>query len=227
LLLALPEGIKPPYYGNRKEGEPNATYLVNYPNDTVHSGRLFGGKVKPQGSSAKKYIIHNPAYSGFTFIPEAEWNNEEYTGVDYYTMPSDSTPIKKIVGKVNYASSMQSHKQGATKLFHDGYMNMCGTTISTDWMNGGRKAVLEDDFLYFYVNVPEEDLNTLTWDYFKDENENYNFENCRFLGFQTWGSGKGDKATSGYSDETPYYLMLEGADNANAAANFKTPWAAM
>jgi hypothetical protein len=107
-------------------------------------------------------------------------------------------------------------------------MNMCGTTISTDWMNGGRKAVLEDDFLYFYVNVPEEDLDKLTWDYFKDSNNNYNFENCYFLGFQTWGSGKGDKATSGYdSEKTPYYLMMEGADNANAAANFKTPWAAM
>ena len=228
LLLALPEGIKPPYYGNRKAGEPKATYLINYPNDLEHSGRLFGGTVKPQGSSAKKYMIHNPAYSGFTFIPESQWKNTEYTGVDYYTMPSDpATHIKKIVGKVNYASSMKSHKQGATKLFHDGYINMCGTTISTDWMNGGRKAVLEDDFLYFYVNVPEEDLDTLTWDYFKDESGNYNFENCHFLGFQTWGSGKGDKATSGYSDETPYYLMLEGADNANAAANFKTPWAAM
>ena len=227
LLLALPEGIKPPYYGNRKEDKPKAAYLVNYPNDPVHSGRLSGGKVSPQGSSAKKYIIHNPSYSGFTFVPESEWKNADYPGVDYYTLPYDNIPIKKIVGKVNYASSMQSHKQGATKLFHDGYMNMCGTTISTDWMNGGRKAVLEDDFLYFYVNVPEKDLNKLTWDYFKDSNGNYNFENCHFLGFQTWGSGKGDKATSGYDEKTPYYLMLEGADNANASANFKTPWAAM
>jgi hypothetical protein len=40
LLVALPEGILPPYYGNRKADEPLATFLVHYPNDTQHSGRL-------------------------------------------------------------------------------------------------------------------------------------------------------------------------------------------
>jgi hypothetical protein len=119
---------------------------------------------------------------------------------------------------------MQSHKQGACKLFHDGYMN---SGIDTSWMNGGRKAVLEDEFLYFFVNIPEKDLNAVTWDYFKQDDGTYNFENCHFLGFQTWGSAKGDEPTSGYSDATPHYLMLEGADNDNSAANFKTPWASM
>ena len=237
LLLALPEGIKPPYYGNRKEDEPKATFLVNYPDDKIHSGRLSGGKVKAQGSSAKKYMIHNTSYSKFKFVSEQDWDNTENpTIVDYYKMPGDNlTEIKKLVGKVNYASSMQSHKPGATKLFHEGYMNMCqANNFDTTWMNGGRKAVLEDDFLYFYVNVPAEDLSTLTWDYFREidpatgeKTGPYNFENCYFLGFQTWGSAKGDKATSGYDDNVPYYIMLEGADNANAAANFKVPWAAM
>ncbi len=232
LLLALPEGVKPPYYGNRKEEESVATFLVHYPNDKVHSGRLYPqdisegkGVVKAQGSSAKKYMIHNTSYSKFYFVSEEEWDKETPTSVKYYKMPDDDiTEIKKLVGKVNYASSMQSHKQGATKLFHDAYMS---TKVDKSWMNGGRKAVLEDDFLYFYVNVPIEDLTTLTWDYFKQEDGTYNFENCYFLGFQTWGSAKGDEATSGYGDNTPYYLMLEGADNANAAANFKVPWAAM
>lgn len=243
LLLALPEGIKPPYYGNRKEEESVATFLVHYPNDLKHSGRLYPqnieekeGVVKAQGSSAKKYMIHNTSYSKFNFVSEEEWNKETPTIVDYYKMPDDDvTEIKKLVGKVNYASSMQSHKQGATKLFHNAYMSICASEgIDTSWMNKGRKAVLEDDFLYFYTNVPKEDLSNLTWDYFREidpitgeKTGPYNFENCYFLGFQTWGSGKGDEATSGYDDTVPYYIMLEGADNANAAANFKVPWAAM
>jgi hypothetical protein len=85
LLLALPEGILPPYYGNRKDEESVATILVNYPGDDAHSGRLSPqnieegkGTVKAQGSSAKKYLwMHNVSYSKFIFTPESQWNLEE------------------------------------------------------------------------------------------------------------------------------------------------------
>lgn len=234
LLLVLPPDTLPPYYGNRKKDEPKAAFLVHYPEvetssgyqPSAYSGSLTGGKVKAQGSSAKKYIIHNTSYSKFTFTPESESHKEEPQTYDYYKMPGSDIEIAKLVGKVNYASSMQSHKQGATKLFHEGYMDPA-LGMDTSWMNGSRKAVLEDDFLYFFVNVPEEDVKNITWDYFKQEDGSYNFENCYFLGFQTWGSAKGDKPTSGYDKKTPHYLMLEGADNDNSAANFKTPWASM
>ena len=234
ILVALAEGVLPPFYGNRKDDEPKAAFLVHYPEvktDTgyepsAYSGVLNGGKVKAQGSSAKKYMFHNTSYSKFTFTPEVESKKENPQTYDYYKMPGSDIEIKKLVGKVNYASSMQSHKQGATKLFHEGYVS---STLAMDksWMNGGRKAVLEDDFLYFFVNVPKDDLSNITWDYFKQEDGTYNFEKCYFLGFQTWGSAKGDKPTSGYGDDTPHYLMLEGADNDNSSANFKTPWASM
>lgn len=234
LLVALPEGIMPPYYGNRKEDEPKAAFLVHYPEvqtptgnvPSEYSGRLDGGKIKAQGSSAKKYMIHNTSYSKFTFTPESQFGLENPKTSSSYKMPGSDIGIKKLVGKVNYASSMQSHKQGACKLFHEGYVQP-QAGMDTSWMNGGRKAVLEDEFLYFFVNVPKDDLTKITWDYFKDENGEYNFENCYFLGFQTWGSAKGDKPTSGYDDSTPHYLMLEGADNDNPVANFKTPWASM
>jgi hypothetical protein len=84
---------------------------------------------------------------------------------------------------------------------------------------GGRKAVVEKEFLYFYYNLkPGETLDTIT---IKDT-----LEDAKFMGFQTWGPGKTDDPTYGYSDNTPEYLLLEGADNANAGANFKMPWAA-
>ena len=234
ILVALEEGILPPFYGNRKDDEPKAAFLVHYPEvltdrgyvPSEYSGVLNGGKVKAQGSSAKKYMFHNTSYSKFTFTPEAEARKENPQTYGYYKMPGSDIEIAKLVGKVNYASSMQSHKQGATKLFHEAYVSS-DLAMDTSWMNGGRKAVLEDDFLYFFVNVPKDDLGKITWDYFKQEDGTYNFEKCYFLGFQTWGSAKGDKPTSGYGDDTPHYLMLEGADNDSSAANFKTPWASM
>jgi len=45
-----------------------------------------------------------------------------------------------------------------------------------------------------------------------------------FAGFQTWGSAKGDKNTFGYSDETPGYILLEGAENNGELCNWLTPW---
>nr|DAG90242.1 MAG TPA: hypothetical protein [Crassvirales sp.] len=49
---------------------------------------------------------------------------------------------------------------------------------------------------------------------------------AQFFGFFTWGSGKADKPQFGYGDDTPEYILVEGADNASPGANFHQPWAA-
>jgi hypothetical protein len=54
ILVALAEGVLPPFYGNRKDDEPKAAFLVHYPEvktDTgyepsSYSGVLNGGKIK-------------------------------------------------------------------------------------------------------------------------------------------------------------------------------------
>ena len=51
-------------------------------------------------------------------------------------------------------------------------------------------------------------------------------QDVKFFGFQTWGSAKADDPTYGYGDNTPEYLLVEGADNGSAGTNFKQPWAA-
>ena len=69
------------------------------------------------------------------FIPYSQLNPETNTFREdasstkgYYVMPpydgqQDTTAYKitKLVGKVNFASSMQSHKEGACKLYNDAY----------------------------------------------------------------------------------------------------------
>jgi hypothetical protein len=89
---------------------------------------------------------------------------EDYTAIEalkelknYYLMPSyedqadpnaSKYKYKKMVGKVNYASSMQSHKIGACKLFADAYYKSLGSLRS-----GGLKAVHEEPFMYFYLET--------------------------------------------------------------------------
>jgi hypothetical protein len=74
-----------------------------------------------------------------------------------------------MVGKVNFASSMQSHKLGACKLYDDAYKHSLGTTSLP---SGGKKAVHEEPFLYFYIETDEPfnsdyssnlDINNITY----------------------------------------------------------------
>lgn len=222
------------------------TLFVNYSNESInkqYGGRLTYGQVKGQGSSAMRYLIWNVTYalnklksSGekikSPFIPYSQLDPETNTFREdasktegYYLMPpydgqKDTTPYKitKLVGKVNFASSMQSHKIGACKLFDDAYKEARGNLIS-----GGRKAVHEEPFIYFYWETDLEDVSNIELaDLLK------NNSSIKFMGFQTWGSAKGDDATSGYDEDlTPEYILLEGGENKDPSVNFRRPWQAL
>ncbi len=166
------------------------------------------------------------------FIPYSQLNPETNTFREdasstkgYYVMPPysnqvDTTAykIKKLVGKVNFASSMQSHKIGACKLYDDAYKAARGNLIS-----GGRKAVQEEPFLYFYWETELDDVTTIELADLLD-----NDSQIKFMGFQTWGAGKGDDATSGYDEDlTPEYMVLEGGENTDPSVNFRCPWQAL
>lgn len=165
----------------------------------------------------------------------------ENTNIDeviskYYPMPpyeneQDTTTYKykKMVGKVNFASSMQSHKIGACKLYDDAYKKSLGTASLP---SGGKKAVHEEPFMYFYIETDEPfnsdysselDIDSITYAKILELGDQ-----AKFMGFQTWGPGKGDDACSGYDeDNTPEYLMLEGGENTDASVNFLRPWQAL
>lgn len=235
IVFVLPVGEKPLFFGNREtagDGASNATILVRYKDEKYKaaSGRFTGGKYKSQGSSAKKYMFHNTQYSKGIFLSEDQIAAGITEGSSKYAIPTDPEGIqaKKLVGKVNYASSMQSHKQGATKLYDRGYKEIFGVPY-----NGGKKACLEEAFMYFYYNVDDNSkLDTITIeDLYTTSTVNgitvAQDSDVKFLGFQTWGSAKADDPTYGYDEnKTPEYVLFEGADNASPGANFKQPWAA-
>ena len=248
IVVVIPETDKPLYFGNRKTNgdgvDPNnpddsakATLLVHYkdPQYAKYSGRFTGGKYKAQGSSAKKYMIHNVQYSKGKFISEADIEAGKTETSSSYAMPTDKEQIKakKFVGKVNYASSMQSHKLGSVKLFDAAYKQQVFKDTYADRLySGGKKSCLEEAFVYFYYNLkPGQDINTIKIsDLYTVKTVNGivvpEDQDVKFFGFQTWGSGKADDPTFGYGDNTPEYLLVEGADNGSTGANFKQPWAA-
>lgn len=237
IVFVLPVGEKPLFFGNKNtagDGKSKATILLRYQNPEYKdfNGRFTGGKYKAQGSSAKKYMFHNTQYSKGTFLSEEQIAAGITEGSSKYAIPTDPEGIqaKKLVGKVNYASSMQSHKQGATKLYDRAYKEIfpAGTLY-----NGGKKACLEEAFLYFYYNVDDDaKLDTITMEDLYTTTTINNIvvaedSNVKFFGFQTWGSAKADDPTYGYDEEKfPEYVLFEGADNGSPGANFKQPWAA-
>ena len=216
------------------------TLFINYKDTDTnlkYGGRITKGLVKGQGSSAMRYLIWNVAYqlnkmkSGKSiFTPYSELNTETNkfkeqpsTIEGYYNMPpydgqkdssESSLKVKKLVGKVNFASSMQSHKEGACKLFNDAYKN----SVAPNLISGGRKAVQEETFLYFYIETDLESVDNI------ELSDILNRTDIKFMGVQTWGSAKGDNATFGHGDNTPEYLLMEGGENTDPHVQFRRPW---
>lgn len=208
------------------------------------SGRFTDVAVSGQGTSAMKYYWYNiqmkktKVEGKKTYFTSQGCYNEELddyvqpTGDNpnkyqykskYYYMPEDtecSIGINKLCGKFNYASSMQSHKIGAVKAFHDLWDACVDKADFTPEEIKGRKACLEDVFIAFYVNSDLEDVSN----YKLSDLAQLDDSKIMFAGFQTWGSAKGDKNTFGYSDATPKYILLEGAENQGTLCNWLAPW---
>ena len=202
------------------------------------SGRFTNATISGQGTSAMKYYWYNIQMKNPTFTSQGCYNEEldEYVeptddnpnnyqyNSEYYYMPEDkdcAIGIQKSCGKFNYASSMQSHKIGAVRAFHDLWDACVDKSDFTPEEIKGRKACLEDTFIAFYVETDLKDVSN----YKLSDLAQLDDSKIMFAGFQTWGSAKGDKNTFGYSKKTtPEYILLEGAENNGELCNWLTPW---
>lgn len=202
------------------------------------SGRFTNTAISGQGTSAMKYYWYNIQMKKPTFTSQGCYNEEldEYVeptednpnnyqyNSKYYYMPEDTDcaiGIQKLCGKFNYASSMQSHKIGAVRAFHDLWDACVDKSDFTPGEIKGRKACLEDTFIAFYVETDLKDVSN----YKLSDLAQLDDSKIMFAGFQTWGSAKGDKNTFGYSESTtPEYILLEGAENNGELCNWLAPW---
>lgn len=175
--------------------------------DRAHSGTLSSMRNKGQGTTAKHYYEWNDQWQWPT---KGVGSFVDLDGKDHgqkYQLYDGLPWAKKLVGKINYASSMQSHKAGACNLYNDLYMR-----IVTDW-----SIPKQEGYENTRVTVPE-----LPCLYFVQREGD---TSPVFQGLMTFGPGKADKPTWGYNeDDFPMMAMMEGSDNNFPLTDQRVPW---
>lgn len=199
--------------------------------DTKHSGTFVGMTDKGQGTSAKGYYWWNisDGFEDDKEITAEEYNPNDpthyaedgkyYKKISYfnsldgvsqvyaskYELEDGRGGITKLVGKCNYASPMQSHKLGAIWAYDELWQSLVNNgSDGRPVLQNTHACCYEKPFLCFYQ---------------------IGNGNPVFCGFQTWGSGKGDKKTFGYDKKkSPDYMCISGADNGAIAALYQMPW---
>ena len=196
--------------------------------DRAHSGTLYGIEMKGQGTTAMGYAEWNIQFKedkeskGGDSIKYNDNGTMRNVFVDLdgnvaygasnkkfgFALSDGDPKAKKLVGKVNYASSMQSHKMGACNLYNDLYASIVTGGV-TDFTNGERVTVKEEPFLYFVQRTDGSDDSLKV-----------------FQGLMTFGPGKADKPTWGVgdSDIAAGDCMIEGSLNNNPLTDARVPF---
>ncbi len=204
------EGVFP---DKNNQVETTGNLRVSILNDLIHSGRFNNMKCKGQGTSSKRYLYWN---GGWSFNDDSLFVNDNGDpGVPYYQLRDGSPRATKLVGKRNWASSPQSHKEGMCDIVNAVYDALFDG--SAGWEPSGIKrtagyentkiAVEEEPFLFFVQATPDSEPV--------------------FDGLMTFGSAKGDKLTFGYDKSHPIlkdYLMIEGSDQTPVLGLCQVPW---
>lgn len=207
-----------PKYGDQNKGKTKGINVyIGISGDTKRSGTLVNVEGSGQGTTAMTYYDWNQQYKiGDTttwvpdVAPEAGDGSDYNFGKDGYAIAAGEAFAKKLVGKINFASSQQGHKLGLTWAYTDlfkelvrrGNISNPGQIVA---QSNARISVYQKPFLFFHRET---------------ENDPWTF---KYL--MTFGAGKGDKPTFGFNkNTTPNMIMVEGADNDVPMALFSTPW---
>lgn len=173
--------------------------------DPAHSGVLNNMTTSGQGTSSRSYWDWNQQGKP---NDDTDWVDEN--GVHHgpcYQLDDTVPAATKLVAKINWASSQQSHKMGSCNLYTDLWRRCVGGSSITDTpgFENARVSVKQKPFLLF--TRPSADVEPV------------------FAGLCTFGPGKGDKPTFGYDKKKfPDYLMIEGCDNGEPLTNHRIPW---
>lgn len=200
-------------YGDENKGTTNGNSLyIGKPFDLAHSGTLTNLENAGQGTTAMTYYDWNQQQKisdNTMFIPDA--NPDVPVSASGGFAPAEGEALaKKLCGKINFASSMQGHKMGLTKIYDEVFKRLISMGVMSEpsqitLQSTARIAVFEEPYLFFHRETEAD-----PW---------------VFKYLMTWGSAKGDKPTFGFNkNTTPDFLMVEGANNDRPLALFKIPW---
>lgn len=207
-----------PKYGDQNKGKTKGINIyIGIAGNPKRSGTLVNVEGSGQGTTAMTYYDWNQQYKigdTTTWVPDAApeaGDGSDYNfGKDGYAIAAGEAFAKKLVGKINFASSQQGHKLGLTWAYTDlfkelvrrGNISNPGQIVAQP---NARISVYQKPFLFFHRET---------------KNDPWTF---KYL--MTFGAGKGDKPTFGFNkNTTPNMIMVEGADNDVPMALFATPW---
>lgn len=184
---------------------------------SIYGGNL--GSDFPVGNGTKDY----PYADGYVTVPDG-WvdGNGKYRGRGYMISPNQPL-AQKLVLKINYASSMQSHLIGINWLYHELHTRFCGQNSLQRDTPTALVAKHTEPVMFFTAGRDDEDPASAV-----------------YRGPGAFGPGKMDKPTWGYSKKASkittegdahyrpnghdYFAMAEGANNNTILGDMVAPW---
>ena len=208
---------KLPSYANK--ANTRGDVKIHIIGDPAHSGEMKNIETKGQGTSSKGYWKWNQQFK--TSYKDEDGNEVKTDWVDengvshgaVYQLEDGLPLATKLVWKLNWASSQQSHKIGSVNLFTDLWREVVGGNGITKYKDtegnkpyaNCRVSTIQKPFMLFTRTT--EDSEPI------------------FYGLVTFGPGKADKPTFGYYKKVlPDMCMIEGSDNGVPLAEHRVPW---
>ena len=203
----------------------HSSIVIGQPHDDGEGNMvvsIYGGNLGsdfPVGNGTKDY----PYADGYVTVPDG-WvdGNGKYRGKGYMISPNQPL-AQKLVLKINYASSMQSHLIGVNWLYNELHTRFCGNNSLQRDVPNALVAKHTEPVMFFTAGRDDEDPASAV-----------------YRGPGAFGPGKMDKPTWGYSkkaskittegdahyrpDGHDYFAMAEGANNNTILGDMVAPW---
>lgn len=193
----------------------------NQPTGEVGAWKLKGGCLGKNFPLATESAVayHGTAPGsdtpGTVIVPDG-WidGNGYYRGMCWQNGPGHPL-AQKLVLKINYASSMQSHLIGVNWLFNELHTRYCGE-------NSLQRGTPSE----YKAQVAKQVIPVLLFTAGKDVTDTQQTESTAvYQGPGGFGPGKMDKPTWGYVKSAhPYFGMFEGAVNNSILSDMLAPW---
>lgn len=163
---------------------------------------------KTSGKKVNVSYLSARRTSGGSYV--YDWSDSDLLGSVNFDGVGNHPPVKRITAKINFASSMQSHKIGATRAYtelHD----------AIGLQNEAQKYAEQNDLPIPTVSVYQYPVYG-----FEKRGDTYSF-----IGLFTIGPDKNDKSTFGLdinNDIKNNLIRMEGTDHSRKMVMFNYPW---
>ena len=206
-----------------KDAVGSANVEMHYGEHPEWSWRISGVETMGQGTTSMDYWMWNMRHRidksnsakkcGVSYWNEqtGTWGAETQSGTVMFDGEGHPA-VKRITAKINYASSMQSHKMGATKAYDELHSRMFDGRMLNDAQQAAEQAGDPMPTVAVY-QYPAFGFAKVGDDY-------------TFIGLFTIGPDKGDKPTFGYdrAEVKDTLITMEGPDHTPRLTMFAYPW---